>query len=137
MRGKNYEILTHCDVPLIELAEVTELSGALDAQAADAAWLVDAMLGTGAQGEPRGVFPQAIQWMNGQQTKRLALDVPSGLDCDTGEPAKSTVRGDHTCTFVSTKIGFAKSTAREYVGEVHVVSIGIPPGLVEEVVRQS
>ena len=54
-------------------------------------WIVDALLGTGAHGEPRPPFDSAIDWMNVKHAKKLAVDVPSGLDCDSGEPAKHTV----------------------------------------------
>jgi NAD(P)H-hydrate epimerase len=62
----------------------------------------------------------------------LAVDIPSGLDCDTGAAASATVRADLTCTFVTTKPGFLKPEARAYLGEVRVVSIGVPPRLVRE-----
>lgn len=126
----NYEILCHTEVPIVDLSAVVDLDAAL---AAEAGWVVDAMLGTGAVGEPRGPFAVAIDWMNRQQVRRLAVDVPSGLDCDTGRPAKATVRADHTCTFVAAKQGFVTATAQEYLGQLHVVSIGIPPRLIDEV----
>ena len=70
--------------------------------------------------------------MNGQPSRRLAIDVPSGLDCDTGEASDSTVQADITCTFVARKQGFLNKTAEPYLGRVHVVSIGVPPGLVDQ-----
>ncbi len=75
-------------------------------------WIVDALLGTGAHGEPRPPFDAAIDWMNVKRAKKLAVDVPSGLDCDSGEPAKHTVRADHTCTFAAMKIGFTRPAAK-------------------------
>jgi len=60
----------------------------------------------------------------------LAIDVPSGLDCDTGQAAEPTVRADITCTFVAQKTGFLQPTAQPFLGEVHVVSIGIPPQMI-------
>lgn len=96
-----------------------------------AAWLIDALLGTGAHGEPRPPFDAAIDWVNARPatTRALAVDVPSGLDCDTGQPAAHTVRADHTCTFAAMKIGFTQHAAKPYVGSVHVCDIGIPPRL--------
>ena len=95
----------------------------------DADWLIDAMLGTGAQGEPRPPFDVAIDWMNAQSGKKLAVDVPSGLDCDTGQPAGHTIRADHTCTFAAMKIGYLQPSAKPFTGEVHVCDIGVPPQL--------
>jgi NAD(P)H-hydrate epimerase len=56
----------------------------------------------------------------------LAVDIPSGLDCDTGAPLGPTVRAHHTVTFVAQKKGFVNPAAREWVGTVHVVGIGAP-----------
>src|SRR5262249_54042062 len=99
-------------------------------------WLVDALLGTGAVGDPRPPFDTGIDWMNAQPTKKLAVDVPSGLDCDTGEPSAHTVRADHTCTFPAIKIGFMRPRAKAYTGVVHVCDIGVPPRLIAEIARQ-
>jgi len=128
---KNYEILTHTGVPIVD-ASAGPLAARLDEHAGDSAWLVDAMLGTGAQGEPRAPFAAAIEWMNAQDSRRLAVDIPSGLDCDTGAPASATVRADVTCTFVAMKPGFLTPQAQPFLGHVHVVSIGVPPRLVRE-----
>ena len=129
----NYQILTQSDVNLVDLSSEVEPSSVLTAQASGAAWYIDALLGTGATGEPREPFAAAIAWMNCQAGKRLAVDLPSGLDCDTGEPSEVTFRADHTCTFVAKKLGFSQSRAQRYVGQVHVVSIGIPRQVVKAV----
>ena len=57
----------------------------------------------------------------------LAVDIPSGLDCDTGEPLGSAIRADYTITFVAAKKGFANPGAAAYTGEVYIASIGIDP----------
>lgn len=105
----------------------------------DARWLLDALLGTGAQGDPRPPFDTAIDWINARQTNTLALavDVPSGLDCDTGQPAAPTVRADHTCTFAAMKTGFTQPAAKPYTGTIHVCDIGVPPRLIEEVAKRT
>src|SRR5262249_45639415 len=56
----------------------------------------------------------------------LAVDIPSGLDCDMGRPLGATVRAQHTVTFVAPKKGFAEPAAREWLGVGHVVGIGAP-----------
>lgn len=130
---QNFEILSHTNVRIVDLSSATDLGAELEAQSLDTAWLVDAMLGTGAQGEPREPFSTAIQWMNRQPTGKLAVDVPSGLDCDTGQAAKHAVTADRTCTFVAAKKGFTVPSAGRYLGQLHVVSIGIPPRLILQV----
>jgi NAD(P)H-hydrate epimerase len=121
----NYRILARSGQEVADLSQVTDLPQSLDALAGDAGWLVDALLGTGASGEPREPYRTAIAWMNGKPSRRLAVDVPSGLDCDTGQAAAATVRADLTCTFVARKVGFADAAAQDYLGEVRVVGIGI------------
>ena len=59
--------------------------------------------------------------------------MPSGLDCDTGEAADSTVCADATVTFVARKLGFDVDPSVQHTGVVFVVGIGVPPGLVQEV----
>ena len=129
---RNYEILTRCNVPLVELSSGVT-ANLLDEHGGDAAWLIDAMLGTGALGEPREPFATAIHWMNRHPGRRLAVDLPSGLDCDTGAAASATVRADVTCTFVALKPGFLRVEARPLLGEVHVVSIGTPQAMLESI----
>jgi len=105
----------------------------LDEHAADATWLIDAMLGTGAVGEPRPPFDAAIDWMNAQPARKLAVDLPSGLDCDTGQPSSHTVCADHTCTFAAMKVGFLQPAAKEFSGTVHVCDIGVPRRLIDDI----
>ena len=130
----NFAILNRCGVPLVDLS-TTFNTAALDAELAGAEWIVDALLGTGATGPPRPPLDMAIRRMNAAAAKRLAVDLPSGLDCDTGEPAEPTFRADHTCTFVATKVGFANPAAVAYLGQVHVLDIGAPRRLIEEITQ--
>ena len=132
--GVNLRILQKTDVPIHRFTGPADLAG-LKRQLADAAWIVDALLGTGAQGEPRPPMDTLIDRINVAVAPKLAVDLPSGLDCDTGEPARHTVRAAHTCTFVAPKPGFFVPGADRYTGQVHVVDIGIPPKLVDEVLN--
>ncbi len=92
-------------------------------------WIVDALLGTGARGNPRSPCDAIIQRANAAPGRKLAIDLPSGLDCDTGQPGRPTFRADHTCTLVAAKVGFREPTAATYLGQVHVVDIGVPPAI--------
>ena len=72
--------------------------------------------------------------MNTQGARRLAVDVPSGLDCDTGSaPGGDAVRAHITCTFVAPKPGLLTPAAAAWVGELRVVSIGIPAAVIDRV----
>lgn len=125
----NFAILEKANVPIVETPDN------FDAHSRGADWIIDAMLGTGARGEPHPPLDAAIDWMNAQPARKLAVDVPSGLDCDTGTPAVRTIRADHTCTFAALKIGFTKPSAQPFLGTVHVCDIGTPPRLLEDVTR--
>lgn len=92
-----------------------------------AAWIVDALLGTGVTGAPRPPLDGVIRTLNTSAVPIFALDVPSGLDCDSGEPAEPTIRACHTCTFAALKPGLILPAAAEFVGRLHVADIGIPP----------
>ncbi len=94
-------------------------------------WVVDALFGTGLTGAVREPYDRVIAAINNCGGPILAVDIPSGLDCDTGKPLGPTVRADHTVTFVAPKAGFAAAEAREWLGEVHVVGIGAPRKLLE------
>ena len=92
---------------------------------ADCAALVDALLGTGIAGEVRGLARAAIAAWPAVRT--IAVDVPSGLNTDTGGICGCCVRADVTVTFQFAKQGFANPAAQPYVGRLVVADIGIPP----------
>lgn len=98
----------------------------------DDAVIVDCLLGTGASGEPRGLYADAIQIANQRSGPRIAIDIPTGLDCDSGEPSKATFQAEMTITFVAEKDGFANEKSKPYVGRIAVVGIGVPRRLLDE-----
>ncbi|TWT85808.1 Bifunctional NAD(P)H-hydrate repair enzyme Nnr [Posidoniimonas polymericola] len=122
-----HRMLQPCGVREQLLADAVEST--LDDLAAGCDWLVDALLGTGAQGNPRPPVDAVIRWANQQPARRLAIDLPSGLDCETGQPGEPTFRADCTCTLVAPKVGFRQPAAQEFLGQVHTVSIGLPMDL--------
>jgi NAD(P)H-hydrate epimerase len=134
--GANFQILLRSGVP-IELFGNRHDAARLDEHLADADWVIDALLGTGARGEPRPPLDAVIDQINAAPVKRLAVDLPSGLDCDTGAAAEHTIRADETCTFVAMKRGFLAPGAERYTGRVHVLDIGAPRRLVEEIIART
>ncbi|HNO79509.1 MAG TPA: NAD(P)H-hydrate epimerase [Phycisphaerae bacterium] len=97
--------------------------------------IVDAMLGTGFSGDVREPMATIIRRINECHCDRVvAIDVPSGLDCDSGTIGNVGIRASATMTFVAPKVGFKIPPAREYLGKVVVKGIGIPPSLVQDVV---
>ena len=95
---------------------------------AQADWIVDAVFGTGLTGPLRPPFNRVVEHINSAGKRVLAVDIPSGLDCDKGEPLGPTVLAAHTVTFVAPKRGFANPAAVAFTGEVHVADIGIVLG---------
>ncbi len=95
---------------------------------------IDCLLGTGSRGNPRGELADAIVWLNQLACPRVAIDLPSGLDCDTGVPGEPTVRAEQTLTMVGPKLGFKAPQARPFVGEWEVIELGIPDEWVAEAV---
>ncbi|MDA1087875.1 MAG: NAD(P)H-hydrate dehydratase [Verrucomicrobia bacterium] len=96
--------------------------------------LVDGILGIGTRGPARGPAVGAIQMINNLSDGRLvvAIDIPSGLDADTGEAIGDTVRADVTVTMGLPKKGLATAAAMDFVGSLEVVDIGIPAEYVAE-----
>ncbi len=103
----------------------------VDGQTTD--WIVDCLLGTGAHGDPRPPMDRVIRAANGSSARRLAVDVPSGLDCDNGKVGDPTFQADVTCTFVARKTGFHVPEARPFLGQVKVVAIGVSMELIQRV----
>lgn len=95
--------------------------------------VVEALLGTGARGAPREPAAAWIRAANERARLRFAVDLPAGLDADTGVPAEPTLCADWTATFVAPKVGFANPAARPLLGTVEVVPIGVPARLIRAV----
>lgn len=116
----------------LDHADATEWEQAL----AGAAWVVDALLGTGANGPARASIATAIDGINAVRSRGnlrvFAVDLPSGLDCDTGLPLGACVRADVTGTFVARKVGFDQPGADAFTGTVHVLDIGVPMALLRD-----
>ncbi|WP_068830284.1 bifunctional ADP-dependent NAD(P)H-hydrate dehydratase/NAD(P)H-hydrate epimerase [Pseudomonas sp. BMS12] len=80
--------------------------------------LVDALLGTGFQGDLRPAYAAAIEAINASALPVLALDIPSGLCADTGRVAEMAVHADLTVTFIGLKLGLFTGAAADWVGEL-------------------
>ncbi|WP_298862261.1 NAD(P)H-hydrate epimerase [uncultured Gimesia sp.] len=119
----------HCDPDLSQPDEFRDFLKEAD-------WIVDALLGTGVQGKIRPPFSMAIQLINDAAGKKLAIDLPSGLDCDTGLPLGNCIIARETATFVAEKRGFSLPESRKYTGTVHVLDIGAPRQIVIELLQK-
>jgi NAD(P)H-hydrate epimerase len=114
------------DVP-IEDADIPLAGGVVDLT-------IDALYGTGLTSAVRDDFP--IRLINEFPVPVLSIDLPSGMDCDTGQPLGACVKATRTVTFVAEKAGFANPAAKQFTGEVTVGDIGCPKELVEAVAKE-
>lgn len=91
--------------------------------------IVDALLGTGFAGEPRGGVAEAIDAINAADATVIGVDVPSGVDASTGVVVAAAVQAALTVTFHTAKPGLWIHPGKAHAGEIHVVDIGIPRGV--------
>jgi NAD(P)H-hydrate epimerase len=98
--------------------------------------VIDALFGTGLTREPEKNHRVLIELMNDSRLPVLAVDLPSGMNCDTGEPAGVCVKATRTVTFVAEKAGFANPASKLFTGGVTVGDIGCPRELIDEVARK-
>ena len=104
----------------------------LAAELGRAEWAVDALLGTGLQGPVRPPLDRVIGALNAGPARIFAVDIPSGLDGDSGDPLGPTVRAHDSATFMASKMGFTNPAATTWLGTVHVIDIGVPRRLLIE-----
>jgi NAD(P)H-hydrate epimerase len=98
--------------------------------------VIDALLGTGFQGKVRSPLQELIERVNtGPRRGVVAIDVPSGLDCNTGSTGGVAIRADLTITFVAAKPGLLAMHGAAYVGRLEIADIGVPRELIEAVIR--
>jgi hydroxyethylthiazole kinase-like uncharacterized protein yjeF len=90
--------------------------------------VIDALLGTGFSGEPRGATAEAIDAVNAAGVPVVSVDVPSGVDASTGEVSARAVRATATVTFHAAKTGLWIYPGKAHAGEVRTLDIGIPRG---------
>ncbi len=126
----NYDILVHSGIQITHYYEQSFSEVDLLNLFSSAEWIIDALFGTGLQGLVRAPFDIIIHAINHSKKKILAVDIPSGLDCDLGKPLGIAVKAQQTLTFVALKKGFSNPEAKPFIGHVEVIDIGIPRKLI-------
>ncbi|MCH8028329.1 MAG: NAD(P)H-hydrate dehydratase [Candidatus Dadabacteria bacterium] len=113
-------------------AEIVKLNGRCT-NYVEADVVVDALLGTGLTRDVEGFYAKVIRFINGLAAPKVAVDLPSGLDADTGFPLGEAVKADVTVTFVLPKLGLAVYPGIDYAGRVYVADITTPKFLEEDI----
>lgn len=137
-------------VTLISLADVSRLQGAAQqashnfsaagghvqaftGEIPPAAVIVDALLGTGLDRTVEGAYAAAIQQLNQQTAPVVAVDIPSGLHADTGQPCGGAVEATLTVTYIGLKAGLLTGKARDYCGTLHLATLDVPDSVYAQV----
>jgi hydroxyethylthiazole kinase-like uncharacterized protein yjeF len=111
--------------PLRENIPIREVTDSSAIPAVDAEIVVDALLGTGTKGKLKPPITQMVEYINGLAAFKIAVDVPTGIDSDTGDVLGKAVKANVTVTFHKAKKGLR--VAKKYTGELAVKDIGLPP----------
>lgn len=98
--------------------------------------IVDALLGTGVQDALRAPYSDLVEWVNRQHAFVLAMDIPTGLNADTGAVPGSVLRADLTVAMGAYKTGLCIGQGPRLAGKTHVAEIGIPSFILESKTRQ-
>lgn len=105
------------------------LIAADDVDLSHADLILDALIGYGLVGNPRGAAAKWIERANASGRPILALDAPSGLDTTTGRPGSPRIHATATLTLALPKTGLLAPEARPFVGELYLADVGVPPEL--------
>lgn len=98
--------------------------------------IIDALLGTGVNGEVRGLAKQVIELLNQSGKPILSIDIPSGLAADTGRPCGVAVKATRTVTCFLPKKGFSSPSSTQYIGVLTIADLGVPYNVLDEILKR-
>lgn len=120
----NYKILRHLNIDVVSISSGNVSS--LTDLVSNADMVIDSIFGTGLDKKVSGHYKQAIEAINNCKKLTVSIDLPSGLNADTGQPMGVCISSDLTVTFQYMKAGFKSAESKKYTGEIILESIGIP-----------
>ncbi|MFA5168621.1 MAG: NAD(P)H-hydrate epimerase [Candidatus Omnitrophota bacterium] len=120
----NFSIVVKMKIPWVLMATASE--GKIFEFCRESELVVDAIFGIGVHSPVRGIFERAIRAINRCQRPVVSIDIPSGLDADTGQVHGVAVKAAKTVTLALPKRGLFDGEGRAYAGEIEVADIGIP-----------
>jgi len=128
----NLELVFRLGIPVIQVPDEAVFQRAKSRMKLFDIW-IDALLGTGLKSDVKGLFKEVIAFVTASGKPVFAVDIPSGLDSDTGRPKGVCIRARATATFGHAKIGCVLFPGGEYSGELKVADIGIPSSVTAQV----
>lgn len=128
----NLKLLDAMGVPVVEIADEAAFEAQKSLMARQPIW-IDAILGTGLSSDVRGYFKAVIDFINDLNRPVFSVDIPSGLNADTGKVCGVCIRADATATFGFAKVGHVTYPGRSLTGKLKVIEIGIPPHVAETI----
>jgi len=123
--AENLNILAPLDIPVIEMPDQKSFSKHKTSMLHKDIW-IDAILGTGLKSDVKGYFRKIIEFINSLKKPVFAVDIPSGLNADTGQPCGICIQAHTTATFAFAKTGHLIFPGATYTGNLEIVDIGIP-----------
>lgn len=128
--AENLKLLAASNVPVVQIPTETEFKHHLNDMRHQAYW-IDAVLGTGLNADVKGFYRDIIEFINNSKRPVLAVDIPSGLNADTGQPCGICIKATATATFAFAKTGHVTYPGAQYCGHIAVIDIGIPPKMIK------
>ncbi len=123
----NYEIVDSMDIPLEEVTDINDFTHTI----VNSSVIIDAIFGTGIKGEITGFLHDIIKAINESNKYVLSVDVPSGINSDTGEVLTVAVNATRTVTFGAYKRGMFLYPAADFTGDITVAPISIPQSIID------
>lgn len=130
--GINLEICRAMGINVIQICEESDIWDLREA-VNDADCVIDSLFGTGLKRNLTDIYKEIVETINEMSKYTVSVDIPSGINSDTGEIMGCAVKADKTVTFTAFKKGFLNYNSADYLGETEVADIGIPKVLQESI----
>ncbi|UCH23742.1 MAG: NAD(P)H-hydrate dehydratase [Deltaproteobacteria bacterium] len=128
----NLKLLAPLSVPVVEVPDQKTFSRHRKNLVHQDIW-IDAILGTGLNSEVKGYYKGVIDFINDSRKPVFAVDIPSGLNSDTGQSCGIAIKAQVTATFAFAKTGHTLFPGASYTGKLEIIDIGIPPHIAAKV----
>ncbi|MEA3437253.1 MAG: NAD(P)H-hydrate dehydratase [Thermodesulfobacteriota bacterium] len=128
----NLKLLAPLNVPVVEIPDERSFLAQKTGMLHQEIW-IDALLGTGLKSDVKGYFKNIIEFINALDKPVFSVDIPSGLNSDTGQVCGACIRAQATATFAFAKTGQMLFPGAEYTGYLEIIDIGIPDHIAKNI----